>query len=67
MRESSECPSRPGFLGRRHRARRDRDQVGDDFIERPAASSSCVQLALSSGSTLARSSKIIARSTGVFP
>lgn len=31
------------------------------------ASSSCVQLARSSGSTLARSSKIIARSTGVFP
>ena len=31
------------------------------------ASSSCVQLSLRSGSTLARSSRIIARSTGVFP
>jgi hypothetical protein len=31
------------------------------------ASTSCVQLFLRSGSTLARSSKIIARSSGVFP
>src|SRR5436309_1258979 len=31
------------------------------------ASSSCVQLSLRSGSTRARSSRIIARSTGVFP